>query len=95
MNSELEQLETGLAEAVRVLPAPAGRVGVITFHSSRTGSSRVLPLEEPWTVRALRNGFTICQCEGESGSPPRYGQARDRLRRGGVAQSSQPQREAA
>ena len=54
MNSELEQLETGLAEAVRVL-APAGRIGVITFHS----------LEDRIVKRFFREQSRDCTCPPE------------------------------
>ena len=64
VNSELEQLETGLAEAVRVL-APAGRIGVITFHSLEDrivkryfrSQSRDCPCPSEWP---------ICQCGGKA-----------------------------
>jgi len=54
VNSELEQLETGLAEAVRVL-APEGRVGVITFHS----------LEDRIVKRFFRSQSRDCTCPPE------------------------------
>jgi len=54
VNSELEQLETGLAEAVRVL-APAGRIGVITFHS----------LEDRIVKRYFRSQSRDCTCPPE------------------------------
>jgi 16S rRNA (cytosine1402-N4)-methyltransferase len=54
VNSELEQLENGLAEAVRVL-APAGRIGVITFHS----------LEDRIVKRYFRSQSRDCTCPPE------------------------------
>lgn len=54
VNRELEQLQTGLAEAVRVL-APAGRVGVITFHS----------LEDRIVKRFFRSQSRDCTCPPE------------------------------
>ena len=54
VNSELEQLETGLAEAVRVL-APAGRIGVISFHS----------LEDRIVKRFFRDKSRDCTCPPE------------------------------
>lgn len=64
VNRELEQVEQGLLEAVRVL-APEGRVGVITFHS----------LEDRIVKRIFRDKsrsctcppeWPICQCGGKS-----------------------------
>ena len=64
VNGELEQLEKGLSEAVRVL-GPEGRVGVITFHS----------LEDRIVKRIFRDKsrsctcppeWPICQCGGRS-----------------------------
>ena len=54
VNRELEQLEEGLAEAVRVL-APAGRIGVITFHS----------LEDRIVKRYFREKSRECTCPPE------------------------------
>ncbi|MGO9308103.1 MAG: 16S rRNA (cytosine(1402)-N(4))-methyltransferase RsmH [Spirochaetia bacterium] len=54
VNRELEQLETGLAEAVRVL-APEGRIGVITFHS----------LEDRIVKRFFRDKSRECTCPPE------------------------------
>jgi 16S rRNA (cytosine1402-N4)-methyltransferase len=54
VNRELEQLETGLAEAVRVL-APQGRIGVITFHS----------LEDRIVKRFFRDKSRECTCPPE------------------------------
>jgi 16S rRNA (cytosine1402-N4)-methyltransferase len=64
VNRELEQVETGLADAIRVL-APEGRVGVISFHS----------LEDRIVKRTFREKsrdctcppeWPICQCGGKS-----------------------------
>jgi 16S rRNA (cytosine1402-N4)-methyltransferase len=54
VNRELEQLQDGLAEAVRVL-APAGRIGVITFHS----------LEDRIVKRLFRDRSRECTCPPE------------------------------
>jgi 16S rRNA (cytosine1402-N4)-methyltransferase len=54
VNRELEQLQDGLAEAVRVL-APAGRIGVITFHS----------LEDRIVKRLFRDKSRECTCPPE------------------------------
>jgi 16S rRNA (cytosine1402-N4)-methyltransferase len=54
VNRELEQLETGLAEAVRVL-ASRGRIGVITFHS----------LEDRIVKRFFREKSRECTCPPE------------------------------
>jgi len=54
VNRELEQLESGLAEAVRIL-APRGRIGVITFHS----------LEDRIVKRFFRDESRECTCPPE------------------------------
>jgi 16S rRNA (cytosine1402-N4)-methyltransferase len=54
VNRELEQLQDGLAEAVRVL-APAGRIGVIAFHS----------LEDRIVKRYFRDKSRQCTCPPE------------------------------
>ncbi|HUI69439.1 MAG TPA: 16S rRNA (cytosine(1402)-N(4))-methyltransferase RsmH [Spirochaetia bacterium] len=54
VNRELEQLETGLAEALAVL-SPGGRIGVITFHS----------LEDRIVKRFFRDKSRECTCPPE------------------------------
>jgi 16S rRNA (cytosine1402-N4)-methyltransferase len=54
VNSELEQVETGVREAVRVL-APEGRIGVISFHS----------LEDRIVKRIFREKSRDCTCPPE------------------------------
>jgi len=54
VNRELEQLQEGLAEAVRVL-APSGRIGVITFHS----------LEDRIVKHYFREKSRECTCPPE------------------------------
>ena len=54
VNRELEQVETGVREAVRVL-APEGRIGVITFHS----------LEDRIVKRFFREKSRDCTCPPE------------------------------
>lgn len=54
VNRELEQVETGVREAVRVL-APEGRIGVISFHS----------LEDRIVKRIFREKSRDCTCPPE------------------------------
>jgi len=54
VNRELEQVESGVTEAVRVL-APQGRIGVITFHS----------LEDRIVKRIFREKSRDCTCPPE------------------------------
>jgi len=54
VNRELEQVETGVREAARVL-APEGRIGVITFHS----------LEDRIVKRIFREKSRDCTCPPE------------------------------
>jgi 16S rRNA (cytosine1402-N4)-methyltransferase len=54
VNRELEQVQTGVREAVRVL-APEGRIGVITFHS----------LEDRIVKRFFREKSRDCTCPPE------------------------------
>ena len=54
VNRELEQLETGLKEALRIL-TPGGRIGVITFHS----------LEDRIVKRFFRDKSRECTCPPE------------------------------
>ena len=57
-NRELEQLEEGLAEAIRVL-APGGRIGVITFHSLEDRIVKSSSVRKAGSVRAPRNGRSV------------------------------------
>ncbi len=93
VNRELEQVEHGVAEAIRVL-APEGRIGVIAFHS----------LEDRIVKRIFREKSRSCTCPpewpicamwGQIGIAARHDQAPHRLRGGGDSQSGQPQRQAA
>ena len=64
VNRELEQLQEGLAEAVRVL-APSGRIGVITFHSLE---DRIVKhyFREKSRECTCPPEWPICQCGGKA-----------------------------
>jgi 16S rRNA (cytosine1402-N4)-methyltransferase len=64
VNRELEQLQEGLAEAVRVL-APEGRIGVITFHSLE---DRIVKryFQEKSRECTCPPEWPICQCGGKA-----------------------------
>lgn len=64
INRELEQLETGLAEALRVT-APGGRIGVITFHSLE---DRIVKgfFREKSRECTCPPEWPICQCGGKA-----------------------------
>jgi 16S rRNA (cytosine1402-N4)-methyltransferase len=64
VNRELEQLEKGLSEAIRVL-APEGRVGVITFHSLEDRIVKRIFREKSRSCTCPPE-WPICQCGGKS-----------------------------
>ncbi|MGA2976077.1 MAG: 16S rRNA (cytosine(1402)-N(4))-methyltransferase RsmH [Spirochaetia bacterium] len=64
VNRELEQLETGLTEAVRIL-APAGRIGVISFHSLEDRMVKTFFREKSKECTCPPE-WPICQCGGKA-----------------------------
>jgi 16S rRNA (cytosine1402-N4)-methyltransferase len=64
VNRELEQIEEGVAQAVRVL-APEGRIGVIAFHSLEDRIVKRLFREKSRSCTCPPE-WPICQCGGRS-----------------------------
>ena len=64
VNRELEQVETGVREAARVL-APEGRIGVITFHSLEDRIVKRIFKEKSRDCTCPPE-WPICQCGGKA-----------------------------